>query len=103
MALQVEPSPHWAGSLRDLWVLMLGTRGLAVLLTPITLPLPLLPHMALAAFAVQRCRTAAYACSCPMLRHPTWQRRIARLHSVVHKVREVCSGARGRWHMGWAD
>lgn len=98
MALQVEPSPHWAGSLRDLWVLMLGTRGLAMLLTPITLPLPLVPHMALAVFAVQRCRTAAYACSCPMLRHPTWQRRIARLHNAVRKV-SCCVGPRGRWHV----
>lgn len=51
--LQGQPSPRLLGMWADLFTLALGARGLALLLAPLVCPLPLLQHLALAAYAVQ--------------------------------------------------
>ncbi|KAL4443853.1 hypothetical protein ABPG75_011590 [Micractinium tetrahymenae] len=72
--------------LRDTWQLLLGSRVVAMFCTAVACPLPLLPHLLVSAFAFHRCRLSDVLCSCPLLRHPVWQRRIAAMHSAIHKL-----------------
>lgn len=80
---QRPPAP---GILRDTWQLLLGSRVVAIFCTAVACPLPLIPHLLVSAFALQRCRVADYICSCPLLQHPVWRRRIAAVHSSIHKL-----------------
>lgn len=49
---QSGPSPKQLGLLPDAFALLLGARGLALLLAPCVCPMPLLPNLAVAAFSV---------------------------------------------------
>jgi hypothetical protein len=53
LSVQGQPSSRPLGAWADLFVLTLGVRGLALLLGPLICPLPLLPHLVLAGYAVQ--------------------------------------------------
>ncbi|KAL4439857.1 hypothetical protein ABPG75_002858 [Micractinium tetrahymenae] len=84
--LQSVPSQGRFSKLRDTWLLALGTRGLALLLGPVFLPLPLLLHVLVMAFAIQRVSAAGEICSMPMLQHPLWQRRIRWAHLTAEML-----------------
>ncbi|KAL4854229.1 hypothetical protein ACK3TF_004931 [Chlorella vulgaris] len=100
--LQGEPSgSRWFGGAADLFSLTLAARGLALLLGPLVCPLPLLPHLALAAFAVERCRTTPYMCAQPMLQHPTWRRRIRLAHRVMDGLLLLTVPKRDDGDDGW--
>lgn len=52
--------------------------------------MPLLPHMLLSAFSVQRVRTTSTMCALPFLRHAIWQRRISRVLQGLGAVSARC-------------
>ena len=49
---QGAPSHRAAGLLLDLWRLLLGSRAVAMVVTPLACPLPMLPNLALLAYAL---------------------------------------------------
>ncbi|KAL4421421.1 hypothetical protein ABPG75_010712 [Micractinium tetrahymenae] len=71
------PQPGALGLLRDTWLLLLGSRTMALLMAPIFAPLPVLPSLLLSTFSMLRCANTEDMCSWPFLSHPLWQWRIA--------------------------
>ncbi|KAL4447898.1 hypothetical protein ABPG75_005117 [Micractinium tetrahymenae] len=87
------PSPRPLGVLRDLLRLSVGSRSLGMFLASVLCPLPLVPHLALTALALQRCRRTAFMCGRPLLQHPIWQQRIHWVHLAAREVRLPAAAA----------
>ncbi|KAL4419054.1 hypothetical protein ABPG77_010333 [Micractinium sp. CCAP 211/92] len=93
--LQTVPSHGRFSKLRDVWLFSLGTRGVALVLAPVFMPLPLLVHALVAAASMQRVSAAGEICVTPMLQHPLWQRRVHWVHLTAEMLPLVPQQQRG--------
>ncbi|KAL4419852.1 hypothetical protein ABPG75_006950 [Micractinium tetrahymenae] len=106
--LDADPQPGLHGALKDLFKVVWGSRLVAVFLSSLMTPLPLMPlvpHLLVQVYSVPTLvqvysvalvRANDSLCATPLLAHPATAARISALHQAMHLASMVLPGSIGQ-------
>ncbi|KAL4430336.1 hypothetical protein ABPG77_002142 [Micractinium sp. CCAP 211/92] len=97
--LDAEPQPGLHGALKDLLKVIWGTRLVAVFMSSLMTPLPLMPlmpHLLLQACSVAMVRANGSLCATPLLSHPATAARISSFHQAMYLASMLLPGSVGQ-------